>query len=363
MRRDAATQADHLTALRASWPTPTKDDALWFEDGNLVVVARSVKFRVYRGLLLAHSPVLRDMISMPQPPLNQGAEDEHVGLAEEEDGCIVVPIDFSPEDMRHFLRAFFHNSLSMYVKPKHPSFNEISARIRVGHFLQCDQMVQQCVDYLKRYYVPGPEFDWNVDEDEDEDDDTDEGESEDAYEDEDEDEEEGAKLQIFDIHPPAFRLRHAIGVVNLARLTKASSILPVALAQCAVLSERLFDGLEREDGTHEKLDVDDMKRIWNARGLLIQSCREAEEGALRQHAKAERQLCHNCPRSCSVILQQACGEPLYPLWMWTPWMRFSECDELCIPCRDKLRSWVKEERQKLLLKLPEMMGLGTETQD
>ncbi|KAJ7113309.1 hypothetical protein C8R43DRAFT_903314, partial [Mycena crocata] len=41
---------------------------LWFDDGNLVIQAGNSQFRVYRGFLAARSPVVRDMLSFPQPP-------------------------------------------------------------------------------------------------------------------------------------------------------------------------------------------------------------------------------------------------------------------------------------------------------
>ncbi|KAI0783906.1 hypothetical protein BC629DRAFT_1518042 [Irpex lacteus] len=41
---------------------------LWFEDGNVVLVAEESGYRVHRSLLARHSDVFRDMFSMPQPP-------------------------------------------------------------------------------------------------------------------------------------------------------------------------------------------------------------------------------------------------------------------------------------------------------
>lgn len=54
---------------------------LWFEDGNVVLVAETTGFRVYRGLLARHSEIFHDMFSMPQP--EQTAEDTY-------EGCPVV---------------------------------------------------------------------------------------------------------------------------------------------------------------------------------------------------------------------------------------------------------------------------------
>ena len=42
--------------------------ALWFPDGNLVICAASVLFRIYRGILAARPPVFADIQYLPRPP-------------------------------------------------------------------------------------------------------------------------------------------------------------------------------------------------------------------------------------------------------------------------------------------------------
>ena len=46
-----------------------RDENFWYEDGTIILIAATVGFRVYRGPLAKHSPVLRDMLSFPQPPV------------------------------------------------------------------------------------------------------------------------------------------------------------------------------------------------------------------------------------------------------------------------------------------------------
>ncbi|KAJ7257166.1 hypothetical protein B0H12DRAFT_1015546 [Mycena haematopus] len=70
--------------------------ALWFPDGNLVLSAGSVLFRVFKGILAARSPVFADMLAFPQP------ED-----AETLDGCPVLRLDDSAADTMYFLKAIF----------------------------------------------------------------------------------------------------------------------------------------------------------------------------------------------------------------------------------------------------------------
>ena len=79
---------------------PQPDDEFWLEDGNLTLIAReSVEFKVYKGPLIANSPVFKDMLSLPQP---DGASTSQCtcGFAP-----ALVHVSDSPEDLRHLLRA------------------------------------------------------------------------------------------------------------------------------------------------------------------------------------------------------------------------------------------------------------------
>lgn len=75
-----------------------RDNELWLEDGNIVLVARNVAFRIYRGVLVTESPVFRDMLKVPQS-VNLGTID----------GCLVVNVSDSPEDLRNLLRVLYKN--------------------------------------------------------------------------------------------------------------------------------------------------------------------------------------------------------------------------------------------------------------
>lgn len=76
----------------------TTRSEIWLEDGNIIIQAEQTQFKVYRGLLAAHSPIFKDMFSMPQPP--SGPE---VTVA----GCAVVHVSDSAVDVAIVLRALF----------------------------------------------------------------------------------------------------------------------------------------------------------------------------------------------------------------------------------------------------------------
>ncbi|TFK85598.1 hypothetical protein K466DRAFT_664389 [Polyporus arcularius HHB13444] len=201
-----------------------RDDEFWYEDGTVILVARDVEFRVFKGILADHSPVFRDMFSLPQPP--------EAAMAP----YPVVHVTDTPEDLRHLLRACIPKNHSSPFVPNNPSFDVISASIRLGHKYQISQLVEHSVDYLKMYYTD----DYHL------------------------------FLQRGRPYwPPSFKAEHAIGVINLARLTGEHSLLPVAYLICCTLGKDNLRGFQREDGSWEQLPLDDVVLCFEARGNLV----------------------------------------------------------------------------------------------
>ena len=80
----------------------TKDATFWFGDGNVVLIACDVEFRVYQGLLAAYPPVFKELLDeearrTPAPP-QLGA-------------CITIRVEDSPEDLRYILSAYMRGTL------------------------------------------------------------------------------------------------------------------------------------------------------------------------------------------------------------------------------------------------------------
>ena len=99
-KRPRATVEDDAQASRLPLGATKRDDEFWFDDGNLIIVAHDVEFRVYRGPLVRHSPVFREMLSLPQPPADAN---EHSQLP-------VVHIPEHPASFRHLLKEFMAGS-------------------------------------------------------------------------------------------------------------------------------------------------------------------------------------------------------------------------------------------------------------
>lgn len=79
-----------------------QDDEFWFEDGNIVLIARDIEFCVFKGILAKHSPLFRDMFSLPPPSRPLGSLQSHAAVA---DTCSTVHLSDSPEDFGHILRV------------------------------------------------------------------------------------------------------------------------------------------------------------------------------------------------------------------------------------------------------------------
>ncbi|CDO75242.1 hypothetical protein BN946_scf184633.g1 [Trametes cinnabarina] len=304
-----------------------RDVELWFEDGNLVLVAGDTEFKVYRGPLIAHSDVFKDMLSLPQP-----GEDRQPGhLAR--DFCPVIPLYDSPDDLRYVLRVFVPGS-SLRAGHFEPSFDEISACIRIGHKYQIEDLVKRNTEYLQKFYPA--DFDAYV----------------------------AARRH----RPKRFKPIHAIGVVNLARLTGTQSLLPAALMECCTLGPEIVQGFKRADGTAEVLSPEDLGRCFIGRARMAQA------SARIAHQMFRQTVARGCrhPACCIRVLQRLLNElgdariELVSNLDWCiPWAGYvdekDEERELCGKCYKML----EEERPRHLQRevwqiLPTMMGVSVE---
>ena len=90
---------------------PKRDHEIWYNDGNVVILAEDIAFRVYQGILSSVSPLFADLFSLPQPD----------GL-EMIDGCPVVHMSDSPTDLRHFLSIVTKSSIEYVPNPYNANY-------------------------------------------------------------------------------------------------------------------------------------------------------------------------------------------------------------------------------------------------
>ncbi|PIL26265.1 hypothetical protein GSI_12021 [Ganoderma sinense ZZ0214-1] len=189
-------------------------------------VAKNVEFRLYRALLVDCSPVLKTLFA-EQHPSRLEPIDEHHSIP-----CPVFRLTDSPQDLRHVLRAFVSRRPMSFLEeePTQPSFNQISAFIRLGQKYEMGELAANARQFLKRHYT----------------------------------DDVAAWIKASLWEPSGWEDNVAIGVVNLARLINEPSLLPTALMGCVYMEQDVVRGFEREDGTREMLALDDLGRCIKA---------------------------------------------------------------------------------------------------
>ncbi|OJT09464.1 hypothetical protein TRAPUB_14067 [Trametes pubescens] len=302
-----------------------RDEEFWCSDGNIILVAGDVEFRVYKGILSEHSPVFRDMFSLPQPPVVASSPSS----SDDDSTCPVVHLSDSSEDLRHVLRAYMPRSDPSVFFPTAPtySYEMVSAAVRLGHKYQMAPLLDRAISYLKRYY-------------------TDDFATWESYN---------------DYGPPGFSCwQHAIGVVNLARLTGETSILPTALLICCMVGSDLVHGFTNADGTQERLSSHDLALCVAAKDVLY---KESMKIAFRIFRPTLADTCTS-PAFCMEVFMRLFGrldtladalvtpDPL----TGTFWFVFGE-DAPCKSCEAMVKARDLRERRAIWDKLPEIFGL------
>ncbi|OJT09463.1 hypothetical protein TRAPUB_14066 [Trametes pubescens] len=293
----------------------TRDEEFWYDDGTIILVAGNVEFRVYKGILAENSSVFRDMFSLPQPPISSS------DVPSSENGCPIVHLSDSPEDLRHILRVPFE-------APKDPSFAAIAAAARLGHKYQMTRLLEQALTYLKTYYTNDY----------------------DAWQ----------KKESW--NPPGFHDEDAIGVVNLARFLGETSLLPTALLACCQLGRDLINGFAREDGTREQLTLDDIGLCLEAKPRLVQESSRTVLHVFEPMASVRCLSAGKCRGGFRRILKMV--EDRVADVVGTDPFRYlfkalgADADgELCQNCRAMAESREYAETRRVWARLPEILGI------
>ncbi|KAJ7061820.1 hypothetical protein C8F01DRAFT_1138437 [Mycena amicta] len=94
---------------------------LWFSDCGLVIRAEKTVFRVSRDVMAFHSPIFRDMLALPTP-----------ASAESFEGCPLVSLPDTAEDVTYFLKALIHYDFFSPQVDQNP-FDVLAAILRMTH--------------------------------------------------------------------------------------------------------------------------------------------------------------------------------------------------------------------------------------
>ncbi|KAM5533314.1 hypothetical protein V8D89_012988 [Ganoderma adspersum] len=198
----------------------TRHPDIYFEDGNLSIVAGRQYFIVHRGLLCRHSEVLRVRIESIK------TNDERLL-----EGLAVLYLDDSPEDLAHFLRALYGLSHDTNAE----DFAVISAVLRLATNYGVETLRETALRTLSLSWPSTLQL-WEV--------------------------REKAATTIDGVYVPRPGLPHPLMVIKLAREVDAPQLLPSAFYDLSrYLPSQLTEGHTTLDGAKYDLDIDDLCRV------------------------------------------------------------------------------------------------------
>ncbi|KAL4250270.1 hypothetical protein ABKN59_003132 [Abortiporus biennis] len=141
--------------------SPSDDDCpfkkchdLWFDDGNIVLIAHDLHFRVHRSILSYHSVFFKDMFGLPQPPtssagsLSEGANAAAGHDSENIEGCPVVRMTDDHTELTHYLKAMY-DGRRYFGKDATLSFDAIVGLIRLGHKFQSPDFQKDALSLIE----------------------------------------------------------------------------------------------------------------------------------------------------------------------------------------------------------------------
>ncbi|RPD58519.1 hypothetical protein L226DRAFT_614693 [Lentinus tigrinus ALCF2SS1-7] len=316
-----------LVTLEPDKASRTRDKDFWFEDGTIILVAGNTEFRVYRGHLARRCDVFKDMLSFPQPASTAVCTRDG-----EDHWCPIIHVTDSARDWRHVLRLML-NAEEQGLFSKHrpdPSFEVVSACVRLGHKYQMTSIYEQAMRYLKLFFT----------------------DSLDTF------------RETPTFIPPAFQSKHAIGVVNLAHLTQEPTMLPVAMWMCCRLGANILDGFMYSDGERETLSSEDLRLCLNANAELLKFTILA---ILRTYAPLPPGCCKleaGNDRCQEVFhqLSETAGQVAHITTMPNPVMLFDvshvDAPGLCKGCSAAVRERREKRQRENWKQLPSMLGIA-----
>ncbi|RDX49512.1 hypothetical protein OH76DRAFT_1310765, partial [Lentinus brumalis] len=306
------------------------DEEFWLEDGNIILVTslRPTAFRVYKALLARQVEAFADMFASSTAQESESYQ-----------GCPVVQLADAPEDLRHLLRVLVPTTDPLFCRAKDgplPTLHQFSAIIRLSHKYRIERLQEEALTVLKDQYCN----------------------TLDAYD---------RRVSVYarPVSESCIPTTHMIEIIELARLTDTTSLLPVAFYETqGMLLELLMDSWLRENGTVVHLSRGDLQRCVNSRADFHNA---SLDRTLRMVRLADTVTCE---LGCRPTLIHFCGgldSDMYlcledPLgrdtsqcsWSWL--VENYDCypDGIapCETCIAKVRAQEKEDREKLWARLP-----------
>ncbi|KZP14484.1 hypothetical protein FIBSPDRAFT_796592 [Athelia psychrophila] len=291
---------------------PTRSD-IWYNDGNVVLQAQGVQFRVHKSILAESSSVFGDMFGFPQPP---SANTELV------EGCPVVHFSDSAQEMTYILQALCQRKYLGYGEIL--SIPVLSAFLCLGQKYDIQQLY---LNARKRLFENCPVTleEWDAD------------------------------CDWTAMDPVESYAEIAI----IARKTGLLSILPYALYNCCSgdSAAEIIDGTKHEDGSMYILPIQDQFACLAGYRAICDA--EADTMYAWLHSPLEEIVAAGCemPGACKVIREKIFLKHFSPRQRIMAFPEQGDYTGLCEICAAVADSKYQEGREAMWERLPALFGL------
>ncbi|PSR72331.1 hypothetical protein PHLCEN_2v11779 [Hermanssonia centrifuga] len=293
---------------------PVPHEGLWFEDGNIILIAEETAFRVHRGVLSLHSEVFRNMFLVPQPSDVVEGGSTMLGL-----GCPFVRLHDTPEDLAMFL-SILYGKRSIYYKLEHAlPFADLRAMLLLAMKYQVEGISIEAIDRLEACYPFSQLPDYDCE-----------------------------QTRNRDGPPLAIVPEDSIAVVNLARLFDLPRLLPTALYGCCQLdTSKLLDGV-RYGRELVRLSEEDVRRCFIVKDELMKKKHIMTALIMDPYTSPECSAPTQCRRGVQKLTWDGSQQPFWtnynPLQLIDSWLDKRTGKLLCSRCAPGIGTRYNQKR-------------------
>ncbi|PIL33297.1 hypothetical protein GSI_04747 [Ganoderma sinense ZZ0214-1] len=212
-----------------------RDQEVWLPDGNIVVTAQKVAFRIHKSVLALHSEVFRDLFVVSSSASTASDPMEMI------DDCPVVKLPDNSIDLRHLFLVLCCGKNYYYRddEPQVVPFAVLDSLIRMGYKYCVRTVLRDALARLQKYYTNDAST-WFDD---------------------------ARRVRYVTAPEPS----SAIQTINsLAPLTDTPSLLPTAFLTCCDLFESVVEEVAGAPGGFG-MSTDDFLRVVNGRAALTRT--------------------------------------------------------------------------------------------
>ncbi|KDR77471.1 hypothetical protein GALMADRAFT_245645 [Galerina marginata CBS 339.88] len=298
----------------------------WFEDGNVILQAEQIQFRVHISVLSLHSNIFRDMANIAQKHQEDSADAvDHVN------GCPLVHLWDKAVEIQHIISNIYHGvKVHNWTEPM--TLSDISILLRLGKKYEIDHLVAEGLRRLRADH-PTTLAGW----------------------------EKITSVEIYQAMDMEGQFGDYADIINLAHEQSVHSILPAAYLRCVLAGFDLKSFLP----TTSILDLctEARENCMVGRESIIR----AANGNFRLWRKRSGDLspANGCTTLRPCMDKQAKAVEEFPLWkhdiltgaLLAP-LKQTELAGFCPKCAKAVRAKYNECREDLWKKLPEMFNLS-----